>query len=61
MTIDQAIEWLQDELPSVEKMGRTSLYAAIKLGIEALKRYKFLREITEDLLPGETRYICPRE
>jgi hypothetical protein len=59
MTIDEAIEWLQDELPSVEKMGRTSLYAAMKLAIEALKYIQRARQhdlyVKPGRLPGESK------
>ena len=58
MTIEEAIKRIQNELPLVEKRGELSLYAALNLGVEALKRIKNRRDLgtrwDSGKLPGET-------
>jgi hypothetical protein len=57
MTIDEAIKQLENDIIMAQGISMRVRTDALKLAIEALKRYKFLRsrgwEITEDLLPGE--------
>jgi hypothetical protein len=59
MTIDEAIKWLQDEIPLAEKKGELYLCAALKLGIEALKYIQRARQhdlyVKLGRLPGETK------
>lgn len=58
MTIDEAIARLAEEVSWLERASCLDRAAAIKLGIEALKRMPALRAIYEktspQLLPGET-------
>jgi hypothetical protein len=61
MTIDKALEKLQDKLNHGEGSHESELETAIRLGVEALKRIKYYREELErnkilkvHLLPGET-------
>jgi len=58
MTIDEAIEILEGEVTYRDCFDNTDRYHALKLGIEALKRVKLVRESPlgswEYLLPGET-------
>ena len=59
MTIDKAIETLENELDCWRLHPRVALPLAIKLGIESLKRLKKARDdnylIRYNLLPGETK------
>ena len=59
MTIDEAIEITNNVLPTLDYRLEEAEKAAIKLGIEALKRRKYESERTSrwaDMsLPGETK------
>jgi hypothetical protein len=59
MTIDEAVKWLQDELPLAEKKGGLYLCAALRLGIEALRYIQRARQhdlyAKPERLPGETK------
>lgn len=58
MTIDEALETLQNEQRRNYTEKESTIYKARELGIEALKRIKECRladnMIAEDYLPGET-------
>jgi len=58
MKIDKAIEILHTELNEHPYHVKTDLYFALKLGLEALKRQKLMREHSgmsfDYYLPGET-------
>lgn len=58
MTIDEAMRILDDIVECGEYEGDPYDSAAVKLGIEALKQVKYLREIyilhQNEFLPGET-------
>lgn len=59
MTIDQAIERLQQRVEGEFFIDDPKNVDDMKLGIQALKRYRALRDAgasgTSALLPGETR------
>jgi len=59
MTLDQAIKISTRQINSPEYTHYPEYREAIKLGIEALKRYKVIRanfgKLREDQLPGETK------
>jgi hypothetical protein len=59
MTIDKAIEILQEDLNHLQEERSPAVNGALKLGIEALNRLKVLRLVINvpytDLLPGETK------
>jgi len=59
VTIDKAIELLNDIIRSGTEPGYPIFDNAIKLGIEALKQIKWLHEShvlhDDELLPGETK------
>ncbi len=58
MTIDEAIKRNENMQIEFLPLPRHRDWQAIKLGIEALKRYKVIRanfgKLREDRLPGET-------
>ena len=58
MKLDEAIELLEEGLSDCNKEEIPQFVAALKLGIEALKRYKVIRanfgKLRQDKLPGET-------
>jgi len=58
MTIDKAIQILSDEPETLDWENEPQAIEALKLGIEALKRVKYVRETYQKssyvLLPGET-------
>lgn len=58
MKVTKAIETLEMELHLAERQPETGVFAAIKLGIEALKELKLHRKFMHNsefkLLPGET-------
>jgi hypothetical protein len=58
MTIDEAIKVLGDYNPEEGYTDYHSIWEALTLGIEALKKWKVLREgrvcVIDPLLPGET-------
>lgn len=59
MTIDEAIEILTLDVKGSTKIAYDDWQSALNLGIEALKRCKYLEEHTDRwarvLLPGETK------
>ncbi|MBA7592283.1 hypothetical protein ES708_34462 [subsurface metagenome] len=57
MTLDKAIEILELSISDPDLVNAGDLFEAQKLGIEANKRFRALREVIRvpftDLLPGE--------
>ena len=58
MTIDEANEILKEHVDWCDPVKEVDTYDALKLGIEALKEVKWLRECqawnAHEVLPGET-------
>ena len=61
MTIDEAIEYLEDSIEKAEYEGAAGHVKAFKLGIEALKYHKWRRQLLGfdqvPLLPGEREEV----